>query len=87
MDTTTISMNLLFAQLGLPEDDAGIQAFIKANRPLPMTVRLADAPFWTPAQAGLIRQKLQEDSDWAVMVDTLNAQLRAHPVPADMPKG
>ncbi|OYU76405.1 MAG: hypothetical protein CFE45_31615 [Burkholderiales bacterium PBB5] len=87
MDTTTISMNQLFAQLGLPDDDEGIRAFIKAHRPLPMTVRLPDAPFWTPAQAALIQQKLADDGEWAVMIDTLNVQLRSHPMPADMPQG
>lgn len=86
MDTTTRSMPQLFAQLGLPEDEAGMRAFIAAHRPLPMTVRLADAPFWTPAQAALIRQKLQDDGEWAVLVDTLNVQLRSHPVPADLPQ-
>ena len=81
MDTTTASMPALFAQLGLPDDDASMRDFVRRHRPLPMTTRLYDAPFWTPAQAALIREKLQDDSDWAVQVDTLNAQLREHPAP------
>ncbi len=87
MDCTAPSMSLLFAQLGLADDEASIRAFIKANRPLPMTTRLYDAPFWNASQAALIREKLQEDGEWAVLIDTLNAQLRSHPVPADMPQG
>jgi hypothetical protein len=87
MDTTSVSMNQLFAQLGLPDDDDSISAFIKANRPLPMTTRLPEAPFWTTAQSQLIREKLQDDGEWALLVDTLNAQLRWHPLAADMPRG
>jgi hypothetical protein len=87
MDTTSVSMNQLFAQLGLPDDDDSIRSFVKAHRPLPMTLRLFEAPFWSPSQAGLIKQKLEEDGEWAVLVDTLNAQLRYHPVAADMPRG
>ena len=87
MDTTQVSMNQLFAQLGLPDDDEAICAFIRANRPLPMSVPLPDASFWTPAQAALIRQKLSDDGEWAVVVDTLSAQLRHHPAPVDMPHG
>jgi Protein of unknown function (DUF2789) len=86
MDTTRVTMNQLFAQLGLPDDDDSIRAFVKANRPLPMTVRLYEAPFWTPGQAQLIEQKLKDDGEWALLIDTLNAQLRSHPVAADLPR-
>ncbi len=79
MDTTTVTLNSLFAQLGLPDDDPGIDAFIGAHRPLPMTVRVYDAPFWSPSQAQLLREKLQEDAQWAVIVDVLNVRLRDHP--------
>jgi len=85
MDMTAVSMNQLFAQLGLPDDDDSIRAFIKAHRPLPMTVPLDEAPFWSPAQSQLIAQKLSEDGEWAVLIDTLNVQLRNHPLVADMP--
>ena len=55
----------LFAQLGLPNDAAAIDAFIKAHSPLPETVKVADAPFWTTAQAAFLREELAEDADWA----------------------
>ena len=44
---------------------------------LPADVLLADAPFWTPAQATLLREELLEDADWAEVIDQLNAALRA----------
>jgi hypothetical protein len=66
----------LFAQLGLPSDVPGITAFIQRHAPLPSAVRLEDAPFWTPAQAALLRDELQEDADWAEVVDQLNLALR-----------
>jgi len=39
-------------------------------------VKIADAPFWTPAQAAFLREKLNEDADWAELVDQLSAALR-----------
>ena len=79
MDPHHHPMSELFAQLGLPDDAASIETFIQQHRPLPMTTRLYDAPFWSPSQAALIREKLAEDADWAVLIDTLNVQLRDHP--------
>ena len=67
----------LFSQLGLPKDAAGIWEFLKAHSPLADDVLLADAPFWTPAQASLLREELLEDADWAEVVDQLNIVLRA----------
>ncbi len=67
----------LLAQLGLRMDEAGIGAFLKAHSPLPTDVLLADAPFWTPAQATLLREELLDDADWAEVIDRLNAALRA----------
>ncbi|MBI5783916.1 MAG: DUF2789 domain-containing protein [Rhodocyclales bacterium] len=65
----------LFAQLGLPNDPASIDAFIAAHRPLPDDVALADAPFWTPAQAAFLAEELQADADWAEVIDELNSEL------------
>ncbi len=79
MDSHHHPMSELFAQLGLPDDAASIEAFIQQHRPLPMTTRLYNAPFWSPSQAALIQEKLAEDADWAVLIDTLNVQLRDHP--------
>ena len=65
----------LFAQLGLASDDAGIAAFIAQHRPLPADTLLADAAFWTPAQAALLREQLRQDADWAEIIDQLNVAL------------
>ncbi|MBF7730207.1 DUF2789 domain-containing protein [Pseudomonas sp. N040] len=66
----------LFEQLGLPSDDAAIRAFLKANSPLAEHLELAAAPFWTPAQASLLREAISEDADWAEVVDALSLALR-----------
>ncbi|QKO21312.1 DUF2789 domain-containing protein [Rhodoferax sp. BAB1] len=66
----------LFAQLGLPADVPSIAAFIQSHSPLPPATRLEEAPFWTPPQAALLRENLQEDADWAELVDQLNLALR-----------
>ena len=67
----------LFAQLGLPEDEAAIRDFIIANAPLPDNVRLEDAAWWTPAQARMLRESLAQDADWASVVDRLDVAFRS----------
>jgi Protein of unknown function (DUF2789) len=65
----------LFSQLGLPSDEADIRRFILTHRPLPADVSLADAAFWTPAQAALLKEQVRQDADWAAVIDQLNAAL------------
>ncbi len=67
----------LFAQLGLGNDHAAIESFIRTHAPLHDSVKLADAPFWNDAQAAFLREQLAIDADWAELVDQLNAALRA----------
>jgi len=67
----------LFAQLGLPASDEAIRQFLATHSPLPDTVRLADAPFWSAGQAAFLREQIAADADWAEVVDQLNAALRA----------
>ena len=76
----------LFAQLGLPNAPHQIAAFIQHHRPLDNAVLLRDAPFWSPTQAVLVREMFSQDSDWALVVDGLNAQLRDHTPAADLPQ-
>ncbi len=76
MRVSTPSLPQLFAQLGLPDHPAAIEAFVQAHRPLPGAVALPDAPFWSPAQSQLLACELAEDADWAEVVDQLNAALR-----------
>jgi len=77
MDASFHRFSELFKQLGLPSDEHGIRDFLATHSPLPADVDLADAPFWTPAQASLLRDEILEDADWAEVVDRLNAALRA----------
>ncbi|MET0517334.1 MAG: DUF2789 domain-containing protein [Burkholderiaceae bacterium] len=75
MDISHHRFSDLFAQLGLPADEADIRRFIAGHRPLPPGMALADAPFWTPAQAQLLKQQLSQDADWAEVIDQLNLAL------------
>jgi len=70
------SMTRLFDQLGLASAPPTIEAFIAAHRPLAATTRLADAAFWSPSQAEFLRQEVAEDTDWAIVIERLNAALR-----------
>jgi hypothetical protein len=82
MDNSFHRFSELFAQLGLPNDAQAIGQFIATHSPLAGDIRLADAPFWTPAQASLLREEILEDADWAEVVDQLNLALRAASSPA-----
>ncbi|MDD2053631.1 DUF2789 domain-containing protein [Pseudomonas putida] len=70
------SLPALFKQLGLPNEPRDIEAFVSSHGPLKAEIALADAFFWTPAQAAFLREKIQEDADWAEIVDQLNLMLR-----------
>ena len=37
---------------------------------------LADAFFWSPSQAELLREEILDDADWAEVVDQLDVLLR-----------
>jgi len=77
MERPVHSMTNLFAQLGQPNDEAAIARFIESHRPLPESVQLHEAAFWTPSQAGFLHEAIVEDADWAEVADELNAWLRA----------
>ena len=77
MEQNVHNMNNLFAQLGKPSNDSDIARFLATHGPLPNEVPLHEAPFWTPSQAEFLRDAVCEDSDWAEVVDELNAGLHA----------
>lgn len=77
MDTPFHQFSDLFAQLGLPSKKTDILAFVAKHSPLPQDINLWEAPFWTPAQAALLRDEFDGDADWAQAVDQLNLALRA----------
>jgi hypothetical protein len=76
MEGNLHSMTNLFNQLGLPSEPADIEAFIGAHRPLATDIRLHEAPFWTTPQAGLLRDHVLDDADWAGIIDQLDSGLR-----------
>jgi hypothetical protein len=67
----------LFEQLGLPAEPNAVQHFIDVHSPLPQSMTLAEAPFWSKAQAVFLCEKILEDGDWAEVVDDLNARLHS----------
>ncbi len=70
------SLSELFRQLGLPADKRAIEGFITSHKPLEPGVKISAAPFWSQSQRDFLKTALQEDGDWAPMVDQLNAELR-----------
>lgn len=77
MEASLHTLNNLFAQLGLPASDAEIEHFIKTHSHLASYISMADAPYWTPAQATFLREEILKDADWAEVIDQLNARLHA----------
>lgn len=75
MDTTQHTLNTLFAQLGLPNTDADIAAFI-TDHSLGSTIALQDAPFWSDAQRQFLAESLAEDGAWTEIIDELDSRLR-----------
>jgi hypothetical protein len=65
----------LFQQLGLDSRPERIDSFVQAHAPLPPGTALADAPFWTTAQADFLREALLTDSDWSPVAEALNEAL------------
>jgi len=75
MDSFMHSMPNLFDQLGLPSDDASIRQFLASNSPLPHSLPLADAAFWTPSQRVFLKEEILKDADWAEVIDMLNSAM------------
>lgn len=68
------TLNALFAQLGLPSDDDSINLFVK-DHALDKDVRIDQAAFWPSNKAEFLRECIQQDSDWALVVDQLEERL------------
>jgi hypothetical protein len=75
MQPVAYDLKLLFEQLGLPSGGEEIERFIMLHSPLPQGMGIAEAPFWTAAQARLLCEELLEDADWCEAVDQLNVRL------------
>ncbi|MDX1796274.1 MAG: DUF2789 domain-containing protein [Hydrogenovibrio sp.] len=76
MEQPDHTLNALFEQLGLPDSDSEIDAFISTHKPLNPSTPLAEAPFWTPVQSTFLKEAIADDADWAEIVDQLDALLR-----------
>lgn len=70
------SLESLFLQIGLDNTDDAIEAFINSHKPLAHSVLLYEADFWNRSQAEFLRQSVEDDADWAIVVDQLDALLR-----------
>jgi len=77
MDTSSHTINTLFEQLGLPSDSDAIDDFIAHHRIHKAAESLQEYDFWSPSQARFIREALEQDSDWAEVVDELNTRLHS----------
>ena len=75
MDLSSHTLNTLFAQLGLPASDEEIDQFIEQHE-IKHDCLLVAAEFWTVGQVAFLQEALQDDSDWAELVDQLDALLR-----------
>ncbi|KKL00094.1 DUF2789 domain-containing protein [Rheinheimera mesophila] len=75
MDRTTHDMATLFAQLGLDNSPSAIKAFVASHK-IPADLSLAQASFWTDAQASFLTENLKQDADWSEVIDQLNLMLR-----------
>ena len=78
MERPTHNMSNLFAQLGLANDETAIARFIATHQPLPGSVLLHQAHFWSASQASFLCEAIRDDADWAEIADELSAELHAH---------
>ncbi len=76
MDTSKHTLGTLFDQLGLPSDEASITQFVTRHAPLPHDTALHAADFWSESQAHFLTEGIEDDSDWAEVIDELDAMLR-----------
>ena len=66
----------LFAQLGLDNSEQAIEDFIAAVSPIPAQLPLHRAAFWNTSQAAFISDAINQDADWAIVVEKLDSRLR-----------
>ncbi|AIU67441.1 hypothetical protein TW78_21430 [Vibrio coralliilyticus] len=70
------SMRDLFQQLGLASSDDSIREFVNHHSGLVVGTALHEAFFWSPSQAAFLKEAIEEDADWAELVDQLDVMLR-----------
>ncbi len=75
MDISRKTLSTLFEQLGLDNDAASIDAFIRTHVPLDTAGPIWAEAFWSASQAAFLKEALEEDADWAESVDLLSELL------------
>jgi hypothetical protein len=75
MDTTKHNLSTLFDQLGLASGHDEIEAFFAEHR-IDKSTPLANAPFWNEAQRQFLTESIEQDADWAEMIDMIDVRLR-----------
>jgi len=76
MDTITHNLSGLFAQLGLPNSSDEIADFIDRNRPVAKNRAIYELDIFTRSQKQFLHEGLQQDAEWAEVIDELHALLR-----------
>ncbi|MFT4021718.1 MAG: DUF2789 family protein [Acinetobacter sp.] len=70
------TLELLFEQLGLDSDQQAIEKFVEEHQ-LPHDVAFTNADFWNDSQRDFLRNRSEQDDDWAIVVDELNQLLHS----------
>lgn len=76
METHIHSITSLFDQLGLDSTDEAIEDFIEKHKLQSSSGELHKAEFWSSSQSSFLKQVIDDDADWAEIVDQLDAMLR-----------
>jgi hypothetical protein len=70
------SIHSLFDPLGLDSSEQAINAFVAKHGSLHANVKIHQADFWNEAQSSFLQHMINDDADWAEVVDELDAKLR-----------
>ena len=76
MESPAHNVYTLFQQLGLDDTDEALERFISQHKPIDHKLLLHEADIWNSSQASFLKQALEEDADWSLVVDQLDAMLR-----------
>jgi len=76
MEANTHDLAALFAQLGLPNSQQDIDDFIRLHSPLDSKTPLHQAICWSHSQCQFLKEAVDDDADWADVVNHLDTLLR-----------
>lgn len=76
METQQPTLALLFEQLGLPNSDDAIERFIAETKSPEADMPLPQWPIWSATQSAFLQEAVEQDAEWAEVVDQLDARLR-----------